>query len=67
MKVPIPTAPKSMRNPSVRKKGQTLVEYALILGVMSVIAVAAYTFLGSRIETIFSEVSLLLDTAQSST
>ncbi len=48
------------------KSGQTLVEYALILGVLSVVMVAAFTVLNARIVVVFSAMTLILDTAQSS-
>ena len=48
------------------KKGQTLVEYALILAIISVIAIGVFGLLNTRIVSIFSQVSNLLDTAQSS-
>lgn len=50
----------------IGKKGQTLVEYAIILAFISIVAVGVFTALGSRIVTVFSAVDNLLDTAQSS-
>ena len=49
-----------------RKKGQTLVEYALILAIISVIAIGVFGLLNARITSIFSQITNLLDTAQSS-
>jgi Flp pilus assembly pilin Flp len=49
-----------------RKKGQTLVEYALILAVLTIVMVAVFSLLGARIVVIFSAITNLLDTAQSS-
>jgi Flp pilus assembly pilin Flp len=49
------------------KKGQTLVEYALVLCVLTVVAVASFQFFGSRLITVFSAIDILLDTAQTST
>ena len=66
MKVLIPKSGKSLQKPCLRKRGQTLVEYTLILAVITFIAVGVFALLGSRIEIIFSKVSLLLDTAQAS-
>jgi Flp pilus assembly pilin Flp len=48
------------------RKGQTLVEYALILAVLTVVMVTVMTLLGNRIILVFSSVASLLDTAQSS-
>jgi Flp pilus assembly pilin Flp len=47
-----------------RKKGQTLVEYALILAIISVVAIGVFSVLGQNIATIFSSINNLLDTAQ---
>jgi Flp pilus assembly pilin Flp len=49
-----------------RKKGQTLVEYSLILAIISIVMIAVMSLLGARIVVIFSAISNLLDTAQSS-
>jgi Flp pilus assembly pilin Flp len=49
-----------------RKKGQTLVEYALILAVITIVMIAVMSLLGARIVVIFSAIVNLLDTAQSS-
>ena len=47
-----------------RRDGQTLVEYALILAILTVVLVACFTLLGARIVVIFSAINNLLDTAQ---
>jgi Flp pilus assembly pilin Flp len=47
-------------------KGQTLVEYTLILAVMTLIAIGVFALLGARIQLIFSAMTAILDTAQSS-
>jgi Flp pilus assembly pilin Flp len=49
-----------------RKRGQTLVEYALILAVLTVVMVACMRLLGARIVVVFSDITAILDTAQSS-
>ena len=49
-----------------RKKGQTLVEYTLILAIITLVAVGVFALLGQRITIIFSAITLILDTAQSS-
>ena len=55
-----------LRSSFSSKKGQTLVEYALITAVVSIVAVAVFNLLGAKIVIIFSAVTMLLDTAQSS-
>jgi Flp pilus assembly pilin Flp len=51
---------------SPRKKGQTLVEYALILALLAIIMLTAMSLLGKQIIAVFSEITTLLDTAQGS-
>ena len=48
------------------KTGQTLVEYALIICMMSILAIAIYTLLNGQIERIFSVIANNLDTSQGS-
>ena len=48
------------------KKGQTLVEYALILAVITIVLVAVFSLLSARLVVIFSAITSILDTAQSS-
>jgi len=48
------------------KGGQTLVEYALILAVLTVVMIFCMRLLGARIIIIFSDIAAILDTAQSS-
>jgi Flp pilus assembly pilin Flp len=48
------------------RKAQTLVEYALILAIISVVAIGVFAALGQHIVVIFSSINSLLDTAQSS-
>jgi Flp pilus assembly pilin Flp len=48
------------------RKGQTLVEYALILAIISIVMIAVMSLLGARIVIVFSAIENLLDTAQSS-
>jgi len=55
-----------LRWPRSGKRGQTLVEYALILAVLSVVAVSVFGLLDARISVVFSAVANILDTAQSS-
>lgn len=49
-----------------RRKGQTLVEYALVLAVISIVLIAVFSLLSARIIVVFSAITNLLDTAQSS-
>ncbi len=59
----IPSRPAKRREP--RRKAQTLVEYSLILAVISILALAVFTALGNRVIYVFSAITSLLDTAQS--
>jgi Flp pilus assembly pilin Flp len=52
------------RRRAARPKGQTLVEYALILGMISVLALTVFSALGNRVIYVFSAITSLLDTAQ---
>ena len=45
------------------KKGQTLVEYALILAFISVVAISVLVALGGQVNRIFSTVTSQLSTA----
>jgi Flp pilus assembly pilin Flp len=56
----------SIRARLSRRKGQTLVEYSLILAIISIVMILVMELLGARIVVIFSAVVNLLDTAQSS-
>jgi Flp pilus assembly pilin Flp len=47
-----------------RQQGQTLVEYALVLAVLTVVLVAVFSLLSARIIVVFSAITNLLDTAQ---
>ena len=51
-----------------RKKGrgQTLVEYSLVLAVLSILALSVFAELGARVVLIFSGIDSILDTAQGS-
>jgi Flp pilus assembly pilin Flp len=48
------------------KKGQTLVEYALILAFISVVAISVLINLGTTIRSVFSTINSQLKMAQSS-
>jgi Flp pilus assembly pilin Flp len=49
-----------------RRKGQTLVEYSLILVLLTVVMIGALSLLGKQVRTMFSQITSLLDTAQGS-
>jgi Flp pilus assembly pilin Flp len=48
------------------KSGQTLVEYALILAFISVVAISVLVRLGTQIKTVFSTITSQLSVASSS-
>ncbi len=48
------------------KKGQTLVEYALILAFISVVAISVLIALGGQVKSVFSTITSQLQTAASS-
>ncbi len=48
------------------KKGQTIVEYSLILAVIAIACLSAFSLLGNRLIQVFSTITTLLDTAQGS-
>lgn len=54
--------PKRIRS----RRGQTLVEYALIIAFLSVVAISVLLNLGRTIQSIFSKVNSQLAAAQSS-
>ncbi len=47
------------------KSGQTLVEYALILAFISVVAIVVLQALGTKVTQVFSTINSKLDAAQS--
>jgi Flp pilus assembly pilin Flp len=48
------------------KKGQTLVEYALILALISVVAIAVLVAMGNQIKAVFTTISSQIAIATSS-
>jgi len=63
------TRARSVRNrfrQNKGKKGQTLVEYALILAFISVVAISVLINLGKEIKSVFSTITSQLAYAQSS-
>jgi len=55
-----------MHKTKKNKEGQTLVEYALILALISVVAIAVLIKLGGSIQTIFTTISSQIAIASSS-
>ena len=49
-----------------RKKGQTLVEYSLVLAILTILALGIFTELGQKVVQVFSGINAILDTAQGS-
>ncbi len=62
--LPLSTLPRFGRS---MRKGQTIVEYALILAVLTVVFIAAFSLLSQELIRIFSVITTMLDSAQSST
>jgi pilus assembly protein Flp/PilA len=44
-----------------REEGQAMVEYALILGLVSVVAIAALTLIGTNVDAIFDAIVAALE------
>ncbi len=53
-----------IRNFMVQEQGQGLVEYALIIGLIAVVAIAALTASGGSISSIFGAIGTKLSTVQ---
>ena len=49
-----------------RRKGQTLVEYALILAFVSVVAISVLLRLGAEVKSVFTTITSQLAVSQSS-
>ena len=45
------------------KKGQTLVEYGLILALVSIVVISVLTLLGNRMKIVFNTITSTLSTA----
>lgn len=45
------------------KKGQTLVEYGLILALVAIVVIAILTLMGSQLQTIFGKITATLSKA----
>jgi Flp pilus assembly pilin Flp len=59
-----PVARPSRAGKTRRKKGQTLVEYALILAIVAIACIGAFSLLSNQVILVFSRITSLLDTAQ---
>jgi Flp pilus assembly pilin Flp len=57
---------KLMKKKRQSKKGQTLVEYALILAFIAVVAISVLINVGKTIHSVFSTINSQLQVAQSS-
>ncbi len=57
---------KSIHKRRSRRRGQTLVEYALILAFISVVAISVLINLGNTVKAVFSKVNSQLAAANSS-
>jgi Flp pilus assembly pilin Flp len=60
------TRAKSALRRMKSKKGQTLVEYALILAFISVVAISVLIALGNQIKSVFTTITSQLSVASSS-
>jgi Flp pilus assembly pilin Flp len=60
------TPKKNARRQKRSRKGQTLVEYALILAFISVVAISVLIRLGNEVKVVFSSISSQLAVARSS-
>ncbi len=49
-----------------RRRGQTLVEYALILAIISVVAIGVLITMGGQVRTIYSNIDSSIVSAQNS-
>jgi len=47
------------------KKGQTLVEYGLILALVAIVVIAVLTLMGNQLNTLFGKITSTLGTAAS--
>jgi len=56
----------TFRNKRASRRGQTLVEYALILAFIAVVAISVLINLGNTIRSTFSKINSQLQVAQSS-
>jgi Flp pilus assembly pilin Flp len=57
---------KTLCRPFKDRKGQTLVEYALILAFISVVAISVLIFLGQGVRGTYTKISSTLASAQAS-
>ncbi len=55
---------KGLLSGSGRRRGQTLVEYALILAIISVVAIGVLITMGGQVKTIYSNINTSIASAQ---
>ncbi len=48
------------------RRGQTLVEYALILAIISIVAIGVLITMGGQVKTIYSSIGSVMTSAQAS-
>lgn len=63
--LPYPT-PMSRSGRRISRRGQTLVEYALILAIISVVAIGVITSLGQQVKGVYSTITSVVASAQAS-
>jgi Flp pilus assembly pilin Flp len=62
----IRASPNVPRRKATRRRGQTLIEYALILAFLSVVVISVLSSLGSQVRTTFSRITTSLSSAAGS-
>ena len=60
------TSMRRMQNHRRKRQGQTLVEYALILAFISVVAISVLIALGNQVKSVFTTITSQLAVASSS-
>jgi pilus assembly protein Flp/PilA len=58
--------PVSRSGRRAHRRGQTLVEYALILAIISVVAIGVITSLGEQVKGVYSTITSVVASAQAS-
>ncbi len=56
----------ALKNRYYSRRGQTLVEYALILAIISVVAIGVLITMGGQVKTIYSNINSSIVSAQNS-
>ena len=57
----VPRKQEMAVNEQEREEGATMIEYALLVVLIAIIAIAALKFLGQKVSTQFSEVGRVVD------